>query len=210
MDFLLSAPERRHGRNSLAARIAVTLLLHASLLLPLLLLRQTPPAHGPQGPAMVWIAPQAAAPVTPPPIKTPPPRTARAMPAPNQRSTRPAPPDVQLADAPAPASPAVAAAPITAPANVQYDEFGLPKPGFDRDAARKTARHYATARAGKDDPAVAQFQNPEIRKESELARKIESATRGDCKTAASGAGLLALVAVPLMILTDKKDSGCKW
>ena len=41
---------------------------------------------------------------------------------------------------------------------------------------------------------------------TQLARDIASGKRGDCRTAYAGAGLLA----PLVMLLDKKDSGCKW
>lgn len=40
--------------------------------------------------------------------------------------------------------------------------------------------------------------------------KINRGKRPYCLTAFQGAGILALVAMPLAILTDKKDHGCKW
>ncbi len=86
-------------------------------------------------------------------------------------------------------------------------------PKFDINLALKSARAFAGARATKDDAAVAQLQDKpinELRSESVGARAIEKAARADCKTVASGAGLLALIAIPVILLTDKKDSGCKW
>ena len=86
-------------------------------------------------------------------------------------------------------------------------------PRFDVNLALASARKFAGERARKSDPAVAQLQDKpinELRSESQLAGNIQKASRGDCKTMASGLGVLALVVVPLVLLTDKKDSGCKW
>ncbi|SFV16961.1 hypothetical protein [Pseudoduganella namucuonensis] len=89
-----------------------------------------------------------------------------------------------------------------------------PEPGqFDANTALKSARKLATAKATRDDPAVAQIYdkpiNP-IRSGSELGRNVAGAARADCKNVAAGTGVLAIVIVPLILLTDKKDSGCKW
>lgn len=67
--------------------------------------------------------------------------------------------------------------------------------GFDRDAALQVAR----AMANEPDPAEPYAT------ETKLARAIASAKRRDCKDGIPG-GLLA----PLILLLDKKDSGCKW
>lgn len=40
--------------------------------------------------------------------------------------------------------------------------------------------------------------------------KFDEGKRPWCLTAFQGAGVLALVAMPLAILLDKKDHGCKW
>lgn len=40
--------------------------------------------------------------------------------------------------------------------------------------------------------------------------KFDDGKRPWCLTAFQGAGVLALVAMPLAILLDKKDHGCKW
>lgn len=81
-----------------------------------------------------------------------------------------------------------------------------PAPRFDLDAARKLARDMA------DDPdptragtAVAQIPPKPYATETRLARAIAGAKRRDCKDGLPG-GLLG----PLIILMDKKDSGCKW
>ncbi|HEX8610858.1 MAG TPA: hypothetical protein VF800_06160 [Telluria sp.] len=79
-------------------------------------------------------------------------------------------------------------------------------PQFDPDAARKFAREIATkpdpARAGM---AVAQIPPKPYATETKAARVIAQAKRRDCKDGIPG-GLLA----PLILLLDKKDSGCKW
>ncbi|MET3130314.1 hypothetical protein AAKU55_000567 [Oxalobacteraceae bacterium GrIS 1.11] len=78
-------------------------------------------------------------------------------------------------------------------------------PRFDMDAARRTAR----AVAGERDPAragtaVGQIPDAPLQTETQLARDIAQGKRGSCKDAPGG--LLA----PLLLLLDKKDSGCKW
>ncbi|CUI06207.1 hypothetical protein [Massilia antarctica] len=79
-------------------------------------------------------------------------------------------------------------------------------PRFDPDAARKFAREIATqpdpARAGM---AVAQIPPKPYATETKAARLIAGAKRSNCKDGIPG-GLLA----PLVLLLDKKDSGCKW
>lgn len=81
-----------------------------------------------------------------------------------------------------------------------------PTPRFDIDAARRMARQLA----GQPDPdkagtAVGQFPEKPLETESRAARAIAGAKRRDCKDGLPG-GLLG----PLIILMDKKDSGCKW
>ena len=77
---------------------------------------------------------------------------------------------------------------------------------FDRDAALRVARDMA----GEPDPAKAgtaagQVPPKPYATETKLARAIAGAKRRDCKDGIPG-GLLA----PLILLMDKKDSGCKW
>ena len=40
--------------------------------------------------------------------------------------------------------------------------------------------------------------------------KFDSGKRADCLTAFQGMGVLALLAMPIASLVDKKDHGCKW
>jgi hypothetical protein len=96
-------------------------------------------------------------------------------------------------------------APATAPAPV--------KGKFDVNAAMKSARKLATAKSTKDDPAVAQIYDKPLYGlpgDTPLGTAVSRTARGDCKSVAQGTGILALIIVPVMILTDKKDSGCKW
>ena len=74
---------------------------------------------------------------------------------------------------------------------------------FDRDAALRVARDMA----GEQDTGTAAGQVPRkpYATETKLARAIAGAKRRDCKDGIPG-GLLA----PLILLMDKKDSGCKW
>lgn len=79
-------------------------------------------------------------------------------------------------------------------------------PRFDPDAARKMARSLAHMRdPAKEGTAIGQFPDKPLETESRAARAIGAAKRRDCKDGIPG-GLLA----PLILLADKKDSGCKW
>lgn len=79
-------------------------------------------------------------------------------------------------------------------------------PRFDPEAARKMARSLANMRdPSKEGTAVGQFPDKPLETETRAARAIGAAKRRDCKDGLPG-GLLG----PLLILADKKDSGCKW
>jgi hypothetical protein len=135
----------------------------------------------------------------------------------------PAKPEAAVAET-APARPAQPKRRSHAPANViampktASDTAGQPDvftvepapapeaPHFDPDAARKLARRIASepdpARAG---TAVGQLEPKPYATETKAARAIASAKRRDCKDGLPG-GLLG----PILVLMDKKDSGCKW
>ena len=110
----------------------------------------------------------------------------------------------------APATPAADPVPnaiTVAPAPTPADPLVNDAPKFDMEAALKTARKVANERdPAKAGTAVGQIPDKPLRTETQLARDIASGKRGDCRTAYAGAGLLA----PLVMLLDKKDSGCKW
>jgi hypothetical protein len=79
-------------------------------------------------------------------------------------------------------------------------------PRFDPEAARRMARSLANMRdPAKEGTAVGQFPDKPLETETRAARAIGAAKRRDCKDGLPG-GLLG----PLLILADKKDSGCKW
>lgn len=221
-----------YKRRSLVPGLLVSLLLHGGLIY---LAAQS--RHAPEPPVadahrmLVRLVPKTAS-ATPPQASG---KEAGAAQAPQRAARRPSAPasagvavqrDRPVETPMAPVSDAAGAVAANstasttpAPAQDPADPFAeraapAPVPGqFDANTALKSARKLATAKATKDDPAVAQIYdkpiNP-IRSGSELGRNVAGAARADCKTAAAGTGLLAIVIVPLMILTDKKDSGCKW
>lgn len=221
------------ARNrTLLPGIAVSLLLHAGLIA----LFAAPKRPAPQPDTrrtLVWITPRAVPPATaivPSQPDRPEPAVAarrdRAQQAqalqPPVRARHPA-ADEPAAKAEQP--PAMAVLPATAPeqaaapadARLPADPFApaaTPVPGkFDANAAMKSARKLATAKATKDDPAVAQLYDKPLYgppADTPLGTAVGRTARADCKNAAAGAGILALVILPVMILTDKKDSGCKW
>jgi hypothetical protein len=97
------------------------------------------------------------------------------------------------------------------------DPFAEPAaraPGtFDATAALKSARKLAIAKAGKDDPAVAQLRDKpvnDLASENELGKGVKRAARPDCLMSGAGAGILAPLVIAAQVLTDKKDHGCKW
>jgi hypothetical protein len=191
--------EVRFQRPSrLMVGLAVSFALHAALLLAW---RQGKPAQRPREamPATsiaVWLRPP---PPPPPTLKAEPaPATASAAKrAPAARSPRRTAPDLIALPPQAPAAPA-------APDAFTVESPAAPR--FDPEAARRFARQIANepdpARAG---TAVAQLPAKPLETETRAARAIAQAKRRDCKDGIPG-GLLA----PLLLLMDKKDSGCKW
>ena len=203
--------------NRVTVGIALSIAVHGALLLALryqaapvridqavapremvvLLLRASPPPP-------VAVAPAPAVP-EPPPARKPKP-TLTPAPAARQEARR-----AQADPRPRAAQTEVIALPATA-ADKPADEgrFSVAPveagPTFDPNAAKAFARSIATkpdpARAGM---AVAQIPEKPLETETKAARAIASAKRRDCKDGLPG-GLLG----PLILLLDKKDSGCKW
>lgn len=180
------------------------LLLHLALLYGWRHVQPPPlPDSGPKVESItVWIRPPA------PIIKPlpPPPPMARVEP---KREKKP----VRAAASPRSAAPATPATDLmpnaitVAPAPTPADPLVNDAPKFDMEAALSTARKVASERdPAKVGTAVGQIPDKPLRTETQLARDIASGKRGDCRTAYAGAGLLA----PLVMLLDKKDSGCKW
>jgi hypothetical protein len=198
-------------RRSIALGIAVSLLLHGALItLWRHVQPSVPPDTAPRVESIaVWIRPLAAKPPPPPPVEViKPKREAKPVSKPKLATARETP---AVATAPA-ASPqaitVVPASPATPTASADTFRQETPEtPKFDMEAARKTARKMA----GERDPsrvgtAVGQIPDKPLQTETQLARDIAQGKRGDCRTAYAGAGLLA----PVLMLLDKKDSGCKW
>jgi hypothetical protein len=196
--------QRREPPNRIAAAVAISLAIHAVLLF----------AYRHSAPPPVPVASKASPPLTvrlraPEPVVIPTPSTATA-------EARPARPEksgeskATRQKSPAPAD--VIAMPENAPdTSAPTPTFTVEPPAgatprFDPDAARRTAREIASepdpARAG---TAVGQIAPKPLASETRAARAIASAARRNCKDGVPG-GLLA----PLILMMDKKDSGCKW
>jgi type IV secretory pathway VirB10-like protein len=194
------ADDAGRAKRCLAAGIAVSLAVHALVL--------TMQRHAPQREVAAPPRPIAVR-LRPPPPPPPVPRVEEAAPAPStpaarplQRTKRARPRSVIAVDrTPAPAQPD----PFTvqqAPEPVSEPE----PPHFDREAARRMARSLANIRdPAKEGTAIGQFPDKPLETETRAARAIGAAKRRDCKDGLPG-GLLG----PLLILADKKDSGCKW
>ena len=188
--FMNATSTTEPRRTRLMTGIAVSIALHAALLLAW---RQS--ARAPEVPApasiAVWLRPP------PPPKVEPAPATSPS----SAKSARAAPRRHVPANV------------IALPAGeaVRPDAFTVEPPQpepphFDLEAARRTARKVAN----EQDPAkagtpLAQFPEKPLETETRAARAISKAKRRDCKDGVPG-GLLA----PLILLMDKKDSGCKW
>ncbi|KQV82342.1 hypothetical protein ASD15_09885 [Massilia sp. Root351] len=213
--------------RTLLPGIAVSLLLHAGLIAMM-----AAPVHRERPPdprrMMVWLTPPAALPSsqpvgTPVPAAAPETATRRAPLPPPRLSQRPGSAVRAQSAAPVEQPSAVAHSGATPPATAQAgpslpaDPFApaaAPVQGkFDVSAAMKSARKLATAKSTKDDPPVAQIYDKPLYgppSDTPLGSAVGRTARADCKDVASGTGILALIIVPVMILTDKKDSGCKW
>lgn len=195
-------PMRR--RNGVVLGVGVSLLLHAALLYGWR--HALPPALPDTGPRVesltVWIRPPAIKPPPPPPVASVQPRRepklVQTPPAP--RATR-SPASTSISET---APPAITMQAPAAPGDTTEPST---TPKFDMEAARSTARKMASERdPAKVGTAVGQIPDKPLQTETQLARNIAQGKRGDCRTAYAGAGLLA----PVLMLLDKKDSGCKW
>lgn len=195
------AARRRRG---VVAGIALSLLLHGLLIFGYR--SAVRPAPAPNQALTVWIQappPRIEDEAQKPDVLAPAPR-AKPLPAKTRK------PPVRAASQPAQTSPqaiTLPAPPRDAAADLRPAE---PAPRLDMDAARRTARAVADEPDPRRAPGTlaAQLdQHPLYEKpeETRLAREIGAAKRANCKDGVPG-GLLA----PLLLLMDKKDSGCKW
>jgi hypothetical protein len=192
------------NRRGIVLGMAVSVLLHGALIY---LWRHVQPAAPPDtAPRVesiaVWIRPLAAKPPPPPVEIVKPKREPKPISKPKLATTRETP---AATTAPAASPQAITVVPAAPAASADNATPETPK--FDMEAARKTARKMAGERdPSKVGTAVGQIPDKPLQTESQLARAIAQGKRGDCRTAYSGAGLLA----PVLMLLDKKDSGCKW
>ena len=199
-----AAPARPYR---LALGIGVSLALHAALLLAWRYDRLAKPlADEPASQIIaVWLQPP------PPPAPQPEPEAKKAVPKPVEKTPRPA--SAAARDKPARSSELIAIPDPTPGEPEPADLFSVEPPKdpaggkrFDREAALRAARDMADdpdpAKAG---TAVGQIPPKPYATETRMARAIAGAKRRDCKDGIPG-GLLA----PLILLMDKKDSGCKW
>jgi len=204
---MIAATVPRISTRRVLTGVALSMVAHVAILYAW---RPAPPPSiaPPPAPLVLHLQPPAppvpAVEAAPPPLPSPP--VAAAV-----RSKPAAPPTAPrrvIAVAPKPsAGPApevvVEAQPVDTPAPP------APKK-FDLDAARSTARIVGVQDApNADDAPLArlkkQQQENEIRTESKAAQAISAAKRGDCKDGLPG-GLLA----PLIMMTQKAGTGCKW
>ena len=198
--YSIVPPPRQRGVSRVGAGIALSVLAHGLLLLAFYNRAPSGPPNTAAPREMLFVQLRAPEPKPEPapepeakPVEARPSGTARAAKPVRTRQARP--------------STAIIAMPEAAPADTPSVSVAPPQeaPAFDPDAARKFAREIA----GKPDPAregmaVAQIPEKPLRTETKTARAIASAKRGDCRQAPGG--LLS----PLLMLLDKKDSGCKW
>lgn len=188
-------PERPYR---IAVAIVISVALHVALIYGY---RLTTPAIKTDDVARVesmtvWIRP-------PKPVKLPVPLPAAQNPALPAGVRKQAP--RAIATLPAPATALAVATTAIPDAAAAPDTAAAPVPKFDMEAARTTARKMAGERdPAKVGTAVGQIPDKPLETETQLARRMAQAARPDCKNAPGG--LLA----PLLMLLDKKDSGCKF
>ncbi|CAN7148252.1 hypothetical protein [Massilia sp. LjRoot122] len=196
-----AAPTSMHdditrGNKRFLAGVGVSLAVHLLLMF----------AYRHAGPFAPLVEPEAPSSITvtirpPPPLPAPP--TVQAAPralskaAASRRARRPAPVQESVGE---PFTVQQPAEPV--PDSDSKDDA----PKFDMNAAKQTARELASqTKLGREGTAVAQFPDPPLETESKFAKAISKAKRRNCKDGIPG-GLLA----PLLLMMDKKDSGCKW
>lgn len=109
----------------------------------------------------------------------------------------------------APPATASAAAPATAAATGPGNIPAASPPAFDMEAARKQVRAMKFDEEVRA-PVGGMLSAAPTREEQRFRTQFSEAKRPWCLTAFQGLGVLALVAMPLAMVLDKKDHGCKW
>lgn len=212
MDLALTAnatlsPEEGRRLRRVMLGVGLSILVHGALLTAWR--GGASPADRPEPPRSIAVRiqppppPRVETPEPPPPAPAPTPRAERPAPAPvptrkpsTPRAVIAVSPDTERAGEP---DPFIIEQPETPPAPSET-------PRFDREAAKRSARALANMRdPAKEGTAVGQFPEKPLETETKAARVIGAAKRANCKDGLPG-GLLA----PLLLLADKKDSGCKW
>jgi hypothetical protein len=202
----LDEDNARQRPSRLIAGLAFSLALHAALLLAWRQDKRAPPPVAAERTSIaVWLRPPP--PPPPPPLKNEPAPRAAAKPAPAAGPKRRAAPNVIALPPPTPAAPAPPKDAFTVEPPAPPAPMESPSaPRFDPDAARKLARQMAgEPDPAKADTALARLPPKPLATETRAARAISQAKRANCKDGIPG-GLLA----PLLLMMDKKDSGCKW
>ncbi len=215
MQQTLTYPTR--PRRRLAAGLAISFVLHV-LLLAVLRTPSVPPmpSHEPRWaqPLTVRILPPPPKPEpitrAEPPARLPKPdrqaaRSASITPSASARvaAGRPEPERAEPDTASPPTMTVVPAQPVEPAAAGGAPDFD---PDAARDAARKMANNLEPPPMNWAAAKLNKGKEWKETKEQRFGRNVANSTRGDCRTAYAGAGLLA----PLIMLADKKDSGCKW
>ncbi|WP_348693334.1 hypothetical protein [Duganella fentianensis] len=200
-------------RSRISAGVAISLILHALLILGYRYTRPAPAENlSPPNRMTVWLQPLKPTQAASARSTTPQASVNRSHTSPSTTSKAPT---LQRQPAPIVAMPAAADAPsaTTATAEASTSKAADPlhpetrREGFDMQAALKMARK----EANRKDPAraampVSQLDDHPLYPEqsaSELARNIDSAKRPSCLKGGS-------IFSPLIWLMDKKDSGCKF
>ena len=103
----------------------------------------------------------------------------------------------------APAAPATATPPAPAP-------LQRPDGKLDIEGMRQSVRDVLASEDVPSGPMGTVFSAAPAPELQRFKNTFGDAKRPWCLTAFQGAGILALVAMPLAVLLDKKDHGCKW
>jgi type IV secretory pathway VirB10-like protein len=203
---MIAATATRLSTKRVLIGVAVSMVAHVALLYAW---RPVPPpyiAPPPPAPLVLHLQP----PAPPVPVIAPAPAPAPVVKAAPVARSKPAaePHAPRQVIAVAPRSSAAAEPDVVVEA--QPVETPPPVKKFDMDAARSAARTAGVQEApNADDAPLArlrkQNQANEIKTESKAAQAIAAAKRSDCKDGLPG-GLLA----PLIMLTQKAGTGCKW
>jgi hypothetical protein len=93
----------------------------------------------------------------------------------------------------------------TLPAPAQRSDGKL-----DIEAMRRSVPDVLDAEEAPSGPMGTVFSAAPAPELQRFKNRFGDAKRPWCLTAFQGAGILALVAMPLAVLLDKKDHGCKW